>query len=181
MPVHSGDLHKIDDFKKLVAPEQYAATRIVVSFAASLSGSDFRLHTARVFFQTVQLNLEEFHVRTHQLFAGRFFLENSIESIDAFMKRASDGTLDTPWGSVPFWGSNGPGSNVFVTLEPVHEAGLQNQRRISVLQFSGEAIPHPATSRTVDWELRAYELPFDSVDELYGVLGLERGVTPAPK
>lgn len=179
MPIHAGDLHKLDAFKKLVAPDQYVATRILVSFSSTRFQDEFRLHTARVFFQTVTLNIEEFHVRTSQLFAGRFALDNSREAVDQFIEQTTNGMLETPWGKVPFWGINGQGSNVFVTLEPLHEAGLQNQRRISVLQFSGEPVPHPSTNRTVDWELRASETPFESVDELYSVLSLQRDLTPS--
>lgn len=174
------DINSINQFRRLISPNQYSAKSIFASYIATKYEDCTTIYAGRIYIQSTPLEVSAFYLETESIIAGRFEISEIGIPIDRFIDNCCAGVFPTPEGGLDFWGNGGPGSPPNVFLEPIHEAGVHDQRRTSVLRLHGCSRPNPIYQVAVQWELRGAETPFDSLDELADELMLRGGFSADP-
>lgn len=95
--------------------------------------------------------------------AGRFLLSESYGSLAEFLADVEGGRVQTPEGEFVFPKTDGGYRWEF---EEFHPAGQQS--RLEILTISGRERETLVDRRSLDWEVRSANPPYDSIDELLG-------------
>lgn len=104
-------------------------------------------------------------LETSSVCAGYFRLSEVKVSAKDYLNRLTEhGSLSLPRGSCSFPG-NGSGSHS-ASLSVLDDAGLHRMRRFTVLKIYGGPQTEMYRRATLDWELKAAQVPYAGVDDL---------------
>ncbi|MDH6267762.1 hypothetical protein M2360_003162 [Rhizobium sp. SG_E_25_P2] len=118
---------------------------------------------ARLRFETNPANYRARKFVSRHAVAETFRLSDISQTPRNFIDELLNGRITSPSGSVAFYSP--PEQHFSVHLQPLHPDGLDQQSRIIVLQIRGEQNV-PLDNPALDWELRAADPPYESLNEL---------------
>lgn len=136
-----------------------------VSYFAVKRGDEFLLMHGRLFLTSVQRPAPLTHFRSANVMAGHFLLSDlGVGPEDVVESLVSKAELSTPAGVLRFPPSDPGQHSAYYT--PFHSDGLKDGNRLDALSLTGGYRLDTVRRPQLDWELKAAETPFDSVDEL---------------
>lgn len=141
-----------------------------VTFVAFLRNGVPEIVKSRLFYSTTEAKYEKKSFEGARLIAETFELKEIGMNEREFIARLLTGKFVTPTREINFPEQlNGGFSASFI---PLHQEGLDLQNRTTVLQIRGSDQNLPINHAPLDWELRAADPPYDSLNELCGDFGL---------
>jgi len=164
------------DFEALLSTWKGAHICSVHSYVAVKGPEGNRLLFGRILLEPTRegVNDTPFQFETEHIIAGRFVKMTTPESIAGFIAEAKAGQMDTDRGFVSLaTDSSGSISGYFA---PIYHPLISDGPRLPSLIAHGTAkhniLVTVGDSRQFDWEMKAADAPFDSLDELLGHCGL---------
>ena len=159
-------------FEALLSAWRGAHICSVHSYVAVKGPEGNRLLFGRILLEPTRdgVNDTPFQFETEHINAGRFVKVATPESIAGFIAKAKAGQMDTDKGFVSLaTDSSGSISGYFA---PIYHPLISDGPRLPSLIVHGIAkhnvLVTAGDSRQFDWEMKAADAPFDSLDELLG-------------
>lgn len=141
-----------------------------VTYVAFERNGRLEIVKSRLFYASMNSGFEKRSFVGARLTAETFELKETGLSEREFISKILNGKFSTPTQDITFSEQlNGGFSANFI---PLHQEGLDLQNRTSVLQIRGSDQNLPINHAPLDWELRAADPPYDSLNELCGDFGL---------
>lgn len=131
----------------------------VFSFIGIRSSTETKILASRLFFETEEVGVVTADFEYGNIRAGLWRLSEMGISPEELIAYIYSGKYDAR--ELLF--SQAPGQVEYIELHP---EGLKNQNRLSVLRIKGGSTRWLYDSATIDWELRAAPVPYDSLQEL---------------
>ena len=172
----SGQEQDFAGFESLIAPWKVAYCCATNSYVALKLPEGPRLLFGRVVLEPTRtgINQQTFRFETQHIIAARFVTDTTYHDVDSILEKARAGEMPRKDGSVSLLSEDErPLSTYFNPLyHPLVSAGP----RLPSLLVRGIARHNLtvkiADASQLDWELKAAETPFDSLDELLVYCGL---------
>lgn len=161
----SNDRH-IRSFRSYISDGQYSPKICSVHYIVDTATSPPRIIRARIFLQTEGQSIKQRRFVSKNLAAGIFSLADINLDTNDILNHVVSGTIPTPDGPIKLYPIAHSSPQYSVYWDPIHEAGVSNQVRISVLSIKGEEFGDFDLDRNIQWELRAAVEPFDTFNEL---------------
>lgn len=146
------------------------------SYVAVKSSEGSRLLFGRILLEPTRdgVNETSLQFETEHIVAGRFVKAATSDSLAEFLVSARAGRMDTDRGPISL-GTESSGSTS-AYFAPIYHPLISDGPRLPSLLVHGTAKQNLLTSagdnRQFDWEMKAADPPFDSLDELLGHCGL---------
>jgi hypothetical protein len=165
-----------EGFEALLSTWKGAYICSIHSYAAVKSPEGNRLLFGRILLEPTREGVNEtpFQFETERIIAGRYVKVTTPEIIGEFIANAKAGRMITNKGTIPLDTENsGAGSAFFA---PIYHPLVSDGPRLPSLIVRGTAkhnlLVAAGDNRQFDWEIKAADVPFDSLDELLGHCGL---------
>lgn len=156
----------LEQFSHLVLPLEGVFHHAGLSFHAIQEGDQHRILHARLFLHSRPNGIPEKVVRFSEQQVGYIPLDGLGLGIrDAISLFLSGESFEMRHGT--FFFPINPGSHPTAHFNPLHEIGLPASR-FALLTLTGAALPKPRFSADLDWNLKANNPPYDSLNELLG-------------
>ena len=163
-------------FEALLSTWRGAHVCSVHSYEAVKGPEGNRLLFGRILLEPTRdgVNDTPFQFETEHIIAGRFVKVTTPESIAGFIAEAKAGQMDTDKGFVSLaTDSSGSISGYFASIyHPLISDGPRLPSLIAHGTAKHNVLVTVGDSRQFDWEMKAADAPFDSLDELLGHCGL---------
>lgn len=143
------DSKSFDEYSAYVADAQYSLKDCNVHFIADLTFDPPKLLRGRVYLHNVPGQTQTRAFVSKRLKAGAFQLSDIGVSADEFLKRVRKGNFDTPEGRLKLYPVENSSPPYTAFFDPLHDAGVSNQVRISVLRIRGTEIPNYSVDRQI--------------------------------
>jgi hypothetical protein len=165
----------IDAYFSSIEGWEKAIGKPTLSYVAVRQGGQFELLQARLMLGAATTLSPIGVFSSDNVRAGSFLLADVDLDPQGFVKEALEGCIRTPQGEISFIGNGG--NQYGGHYQPFHADGTPNDR-IGVLTLLGGNRELHHLKQDLDWELKASEEPFDSLQELMnhyrvGVLRLD--------
>ncbi len=164
------------EFESLLAKWKVAYICSIHSYVAVKNSEGTRLLFGRILLEPTRDGINEtpVQIETECIIAGRFVKLTTSESITQFVGNAKGGRIDTDKGPISLvTESEGAISAHFA---PIYHPLISDGPRLASLIVQGPAkqnlLVTVGDNRQLDWEMKAAEVPFDSLNELLGHCGL---------
>lgn len=109
-------------------------------------------------------------LKTQSVRAGQFYLSEIGRSANQYVRAAiGQGDFEIPGETLQFPGGNNGGHQAW--FNPFDFDALRTNSRTALLRLSGGPLDGVASRPAFDWELKAAETPFDSIDDLANEFG----------
>jgi len=164
------------NFETLLALWAGAYQCAVVSYVGLKTSQGQRLLFGRVLLEPTRVGVSDttFSFETEHVVAARFISGATPTDIKSFLAKARNGEILTVDGTTNL--SIQADGNLSTNFSPIHHPFVSEGPRLPSLRVSGTSkhnlIVSVADSRSLDWELKAAEIPFDNLDELLGQCNL---------
>lgn len=163
-------------FEALLSAWKGAHICSVHSYVAVKGPEGNRLLFGRILLEPTRdgVNDTPFQFETEHIIAGRFVKVTTPESIAGFIAEAKAGQMDTDKGFVSL--ATDPTRSISGYFAPIYHPLISDGPRLPSLIVHGtpkhNVLVTMGDSRQFDWEMKAADAPFDSLDELLGHCGL---------
>lgn len=162
MPLASENHKALDDFLNAVKTLEGTYRQPTFSYIALKQDDAFVIARAFLRFDTGPTPIPLTHFQSDHVRAGHYYLEELGLGVTELVEQLLTGMLMTPHGNFLFRGDeSGAHAAIYYPLFP--EAAAQT--RLRVLKLLGGATP-AFHQPDVDWELKASETPYHSLNEL---------------
>ena len=156
----------VEKFFAAIGPIIAAYDRQTFTYVAVKSAEKFEIRGANLTLGVGPSPIPFSHFESENVKAGQYRLDELASSPRDLLNKLLSGSLKTPHGELAFsGGSHGRYSSSFI---PFNRPELEQQSRVNVLTIVGG--PAPALGgieqTKLDWELKAAEQPYDSLQEL---------------
>jgi len=164
------------DFESLLAKWKGAYICSIHSYVAVKNSEGTRLLFGRILLEPTRDGVNEtpVQIETECIIAGRFVKLTTCEAIAQFVGNAKGGRIDTDKGPISLV-TKSEGS-ISAHFAPIYHPLISDGPRLASLIVQGPAkhnlLVTVGDNRQLDWEMKAAEVPFDSLDELLGHCGL---------
>lgn len=164
------------DFESLLAKWKGAYICSIHSYVAVKNSEGTQLLFGRILLEPTRDGVNEtpVQIETECIIAGRFVKLTASESIAQFVGNAKGGRIDTDKGPISLV-TESEGS-ISAHFAPIYHPLISDGPRLASLIVQGPAkhnlLVTVGDNRQFDWEMKAAEVPFDSLDELLGHCGL---------
>jgi hypothetical protein len=153
----------IDDFFRTVALLGSGYLNSSFCYVAIKAENSFVILHAKLLLNPKLNNSALSHFRSENVRAGHYRIAELQSGPRKFVDQLLSGKLSTPDGELSFPPNEGGYHGA--AYIPFHPDGLRTQRRISVLQLMG-GNPRLVRQPDLDWEIKAADTPYDSLQEL---------------
>lgn len=164
------------DFSKLISSWKEVYKWKMTSFVAIKTLEGPRLLIGRIIFDSVKpLDSLHFNFESSHIIAGREISETTIENIDLCIKNTTEGKLVSSKQTFSLYLKNS--DTLGTTFFPVYHPTITFGPRLPSLIIRGSrryellSPPNFRPMELPDWDLKAADQPFDSLDELFTHLG----------
>jgi hypothetical protein len=164
------------DFEALLSTWKDAHICSVHSYVAVKGPEGSRLLFGRILLEPTRdgVNDTPFQFETEHIIAGRFVKVTTPESITGFIAEAKAGQMDTDKGVVSIVTDSSRSISGY--FAPIYHPLISDGPRLPSLIVHGtpkhNVLVTVGDSRQFDWEMKAADAPFDSLDELLNHCGL---------
>ncbi len=107
------------------------------------------------------------------IIAGRFLLGECNLSLAPFLESIFEGEIKTPFGKIVTKFGDRPDLSTF--FQPYHYTGPQKNMRVNHLSISGSNLSQYKNNLHIDWNLRAANPPYSSLQDLLLDFGIIDG------
>lgn len=158
------------NFEALISQWESAYQCATISYVGLKTAQGSRLLFGRILLEPTRsgVNDKEFRFETEHLIAARCVSSVAPIDIKAFIEKAQAGEMLMIDGTTSL--RLQVDGNLSTYFWPIHHPFFSEGPRLPTLRVSGTArhnlIVSVADHRTLDWELKAAEVPFDNLDEL---------------
>lgn len=158
------------DLESLLSQWEGAYKCSVISYVGLKTAQGTRLLFGRVLLEPSRTGVSEtaFRFETEHLIAARFVSSAMPTEIRSFLEKARNGEILTIDGTTSI--SLQVEGNLSASFWPIHHPFVSEGPRLPSLRVSGISKHNLAMNfadpRVLDWELKAAEAPFDTLDEL---------------
>lgn len=174
--MHSHSEQSVLDFDALISCWAKAYQCATISYVALKTDHGVNLLFGRILLEPTRMGVNEalFSFESQHLVVARFVLDICPKDIKAFLDNAKNGEIRSVENkTIPLLQTD---SGLSAYFSPIYHPGVTEGPRIPTLQVSGASrhnlIVRAIDQRMLDWEVKAAETPFDSLDELLGQCGL---------
>lgn len=163
-------------FESLLSRWKGAYICSIHSYVAVKGPEGNRLLFGRILLEPTRDGVNETPVQfeTEHIIAGRFVKTTTSDSLAEFLVRARAGRIHTDRGPISLVTESSGSTSAY--FAPIYHPLISDGPRLPSLLVHGTAKHNLLTSagdnRQLDWEMRAANPPFDSLDELLGHCGL---------
>jgi hypothetical protein len=162
---------RIENFLSAIEPWIKAYSHIGLSYFAVRKDGEINLLQARLFLNTAPSAIPTSRIETASVLAGHFnFVEIGLNLRDFVDRLVEKGEFDAPFGKVKF--PSEKEGEFSASFDPFHQEGIASGNRLTVLTIRGASKWQLIEQTKFDWELKAAQKPFDSLDELLSFLAL---------
>lgn len=164
------------DFKALLSKWEGAYVCSVHSYVALKRQEGGRLLFGRVLLEPTREGINEtpFQFESEHIIAGRFVKVATPEATSVLIEKATVGQMDTGEGIASL--ATDTSNPIRAYFAPIYHPLISEGPRLPSLTVHGTAkhniLVTAGDSRQFDWEVKAADTPFDSMDELLGHCGL---------
>ena len=137
---------------------------ITFSYIAVKQEDRFHLIQGALFFNSGLSNIAATHFMSASVRAGNYPLSVLKITGRGLVDALISGCIPTPDGDLLFKGNDGEEHGA--TYEPFHVEGIKAQSRYNILTIYGSSYEQTIHQPDLDWELRAAQRPYDSLQEL---------------
>lgn len=164
------------NFKTLLDLWAGAYQCAVISYVGLKTPKGPRLLFGRILLEPTREGVNDtvFKFGTDHVVAARFIAHAAPSDVDAYLADAKNGEIRNidNLANIPLQCEGGPSTY----FSPIHHPAVSDGPRIPSLLIHGVSrhnlLAEIADSRQLDWELKAAESPFDTLDELLNHCGL---------
>jgi hypothetical protein len=167
-------LDTVDTFFARVEALDGLLSGTMVAFVAVRTSSGFVVVNGMVRLVQGQSDFPPLHFESPSVIAGNFNLADTGRTAREFFELLATGKVLTPFGELLFPDNDGNGHAYY--REDLHPHGLLLNERTESLRLAGPDFRRFARLPAVDWELKAADEPYDSLEELM----LSCGLGPIP-
>jgi hypothetical protein len=165
--LHETDQRHVDTFFKriqmsLAAYRQYGR----FCFLAIRENNEWLLASARIFLETIPRRVPDGDFRSSHVWAGSISLTDFGHSAEVLLTSIMGGQFTLRNERINFSPLNGNSFSAFDS--PFHAEGLQSNNRLAVLTVTGRRYCPTIDRTSLDWELKAAAMPYETMDELAG-------------
>lgn len=160
------------DFDSLLSKWKGAYVCAVYSYVGVKTAEGPHLLYGRILLEPSRSGIDEtlFTFETEHVVAGRFVRSTTTEDLVVLIEKAGVGKMDRFEGIVSLAAEAGrPFSTYFA---PIYHPFVSDGPRLPSLRVHGIAkhnlLVTGGDARQIDWEMRAADIPFDTLDELLG-------------
>lgn len=158
------DRSNVESFLNGIAAWESAYTSSWFAYLAIAEGAEFCIWRAQLVLTTASANLPRHPFCSARVRAGCIELREASLTPRSLIEALISGTLSIPHGGLSF--RSRADGKLFATYVPFHPGGLSTYSRLDVLTITGAKISASAKTEELDWEVRAADPPFDSLDDL---------------
>jgi hypothetical protein len=155
----------IDDFMTAIAPWEAGYTHNSFTYLAVKRNGVFIVIQGAIWLNTAELKAPFTQFATDNIRAGHYRLRSLGKTYRELIHDVASGIIRTPDGDLHFPPEGGHHSASF---GPLHPSALQSQSRVNVLKFGGCQQFVTGQPSILDWELRAAQTPYDTIQDLMG-------------
>jgi len=165
-----------NNFRALVSAWEDAYVCAVYAYVAVKTPNEPRLLYGRIVLEptTSGVSGTPLKYETEHIVGARFVKAFGGSDLDAIVTNAKVGTLEAGGSTISL--ASETSGNVSTYFAPIYHPFISHGPRIPTLLVRGLAkhglLGMAVNSAQLDWELRAADAPFESVDELLGHCGL---------
>jgi hypothetical protein len=165
-----------DKFETLISPWKEGFQLAVYSYLCIKSETQSNLLFGRIVLATSKSSLQAPRVRfeSERALAGRESIAIGAADIDGILARAKKGLLQVLNEEMLLPMSTGRGLATY--FAPIYHPSVSEGPRLPSLLVRGNSISDllgpSAYTKPIDWELKAADQPFDSLDDLLATCGL---------
>lgn len=165
-----------NSFRALVSAWEDAYVCAVYAYVAVKIPNEPRLLYGRIVSEPTRSGVSATPLKyeTEHIVAGRFVNAIGGSDLDTIVTNAKVGTMEAGGGTISL--ASETSGNVSTYFAPIYHPFISDGPRIPSLLVRGLAkhglLGMAVNSAQLDWELRAADAPFESVDELLGHCGL---------
>ncbi|MFY4728456.1 hypothetical protein [Nitrospira sp. BLG_2] len=158
------------DFESLLSKWQTAYICSIHSYVAVKRQEGSHLLVGRIFLEPIRDEVNESSVQfeTENIVAGRFVKATALDSIAELLENAKAGRMDTDRGPISLL-TDSSGS-ISASFAPIYHPLISDGPRLPSLIIHGinkyELLKSEWGNRQFDWEVKAADFPFDSMDDL---------------
>lgn len=165
------------DFESLISKWKTAYAWSVHSYVAVKAQEGPRLLFGRILLEPSAgvINKTPFNFETEHIIAGQSVEPSTEATIGALLEKAKFGRMDTIRGRVSLAARDSAGS-VSIYFSSIYHPFISDGPRLPSLLLHGmqkhDLLIEAGDASQLDWEVRAADIPFYSLDELLGHCGL---------
>lgn len=155
----------VEQFFHELNPYRVGYKNIGITYLAIRQGEIWNITHARIYMHPMPVPVKNGSFVSENVKAGHHTLEElGLTCEQAISKIKSGEPIPTPSGSIMF--PCGEGENIDAHFSRFHPDGLISAKKISVLCLSGARLHNLINTTDIDWELRAADQPYTSLQEL---------------
>lgn len=155
---------QIGDFFASVEAKHITGAGTQFCYLAVKTEGQFRIVQARLLFNSIRPKAQSPTFSSENIRAGVCSLEELDLTPRQLAENLLEGHIDTPHGELFFVGND---TGTFgARYDPLHPDGLKTQLRFEILLLMGGRNDELMRGQMLDWELKASETPYDSIQDL---------------
>lgn len=174
--MNSQQKRDFENFGALLSLWEGAYQRAVYSYLAVKTPEGPRLLFGRILFEPSRVGIVEapFNFETEHVIAGRAITGATANDIATAIQGAEAGKMRVAGGDVSLATDSGGSFSIY--FAPIYHPFLSEGPRLPSLLVRGiskhNLLSMAVDARQLDWQLRAADVPFDTLDELSSYCGL---------
>ena len=155
----------VEQFFHELSPYRAGYKNISITYLAIWQNDIWNIIHARIYMHPMPIPVKNGSFTSENVRAGHHTLEELRFTCEQIISKIKSGEpIPTPSGSIMF--PCGEGENIDAYFSRFHPDGLISARKIIMLRLSGARLHNLINTTEIDWELRAADQPYTSLQEL---------------